>query len=51
MSKRKEMRKFQAIEASSGGETGDIIEADSKGDAAVRILADMGYEIEEIETE
>ena len=44
-------KKFQLLEASSGGEVGDQIEADTYGEAAAEILESMGYQLLEIEDE
>ena len=35
--------KFQLCEASSGGEVGTIVEANTKGEAAIKVLEGMGY--------
>ena len=44
-------KKFQLVEASSGGEVGDLIEADTYAEAAAEILEQMGYQLLEIKHE
>ncbi len=47
----KDLKKFQVLEASSGGEISDVIEARNTGEAAIRVLEEMGYTIKEIKDE
>ena len=42
------MKQFQLEEASSGGEVGDPIEAESWDEAATHILEQMGYRLIEL---
>ena len=48
MDKAKKIKRFVVIESSSGGEVGNVIQAKTKGDAAIMILEEMGYVLEEI---
>ena len=44
-------KRFQLVEAVSGGEIGDEIEADTYGEAAAQILEEMGYQLLEVKDE
>ena len=41
-------KRFQLVEAVSGGEVGEEIEADTYGEAAAEILESMGYQLLEV---
>ena len=41
-------KRFQLVEAVSGGEVGEEIEADTYAEAAAEILESMGYQLLEV---
>ena len=47
----KQTKRFQLVEASSNGEVGDQIQADTYGEAAAQILEEMGYQLLEVKDE